>query len=163
MKKERKKIHVNLVDEDMILLRVPDKGIIEWKILQIGSNFVEFEYALDDVEFHPSEWNECRGEYVRRYILDPKKQKIWRTSVAYPNALVDFKCKRPIVFYSYGKPAVRVGKNRSSFEQRNFEKDEKPKFYQVRYVTFNRVPMQSTPVAFFAKNGKTYELKVVEL
>ena len=33
MKRERKKLRVQLVDEDMILLKVPDKGIVEWKIL----------------------------------------------------------------------------------------------------------------------------------
>ena len=164
MKKERKKLRVELVDEDMILLKVPAKGIAEWKFLQFGDNFVEFEYALDDVNFDPGEWNECRGEYIRRYILDPKKHKIWRAAVAYPNALVDCKHKRPIVFYSYGKPAIHVYENHPDCTKRNSSKNGKQKFYQVRYITFNRVPMQSTcPVAFFAESEKTYELKVVEL
>lgn len=162
MKKERKKLRVELVDEDMILLKVPDKGIVEWKILQVSKNFVEFEYVLDDVLFHPGEWNECRGEHIRRYVLDPKKQKIWYATVAYPNTLVDLKHKRPVIFYSYGKPDVRVVENCLSIKQK--KNNKKQKFYQIRYITFNRVPMQSScPVAFFAESGKTYELKVVEL
>lgn len=161
MKKERKKLRVELVDEDMILLKVPDKGIVEWKILQVSKDFVEFAYTLDDVEFHSGEWNDSRGEYIRRYVLDPKSQKIWRATVAYPNTLVNLKHKRPVVFYSYGKPDVRVIENCLSIRQK--ETDKKEKFYQIRYVTFSRVPMQSSPVVFFAESGKTYELKVVEL
>lgn len=98
MKRERKRLRVQLVDEDMILLKVPAKGIVEWKILQVSKDFVEFEYALDDVIFCSGEWNECRGEYIRNYVLDPKKQKIWCATVAYPSALIDLKCKKPFVF-----------------------------------------------------------------
>ena len=66
MKRERKKLRVQLVDEDMILLKVPDKGIVEWKILQVSKDFVEFEYALDDVIFRPGEWNECTTRWPSR-------------------------------------------------------------------------------------------------
>lgn len=167
MKKERKKIRVNLVDEDMILLKVPDKGIVEWKILQIGSNFVELLYALDDVSFYSGEWNECRHEYIRHYVLDPKKQKIWRATVAYASALIDLKAKRPYVVCSHGKlmpiklSPAELGDSICCGDP---SKDIEPKFYQLRGFSFNRLPMKSVrPIAFFAESGKTYELKVVEL
>lgn len=169
MKRERKRIRVELVDEDMILLKVPSKGIVEWKVIKVSEDFIEFEYALDDVIFCPGEWNECRGEYIRNYVLDPKKQKIWHATVAYPSALIDLKCKRPFVFYSHGKLAVtRVCE---SIYKRNKEHDKKSEdgknqFYHVRGISFNRLPMQNIrPLVFFALDGgkKTHELKVVEL
>ncbi len=167
MKRERKKLRVQLVDEDMILLKVPDKGIVEWKILQVSKDFVEFEYALDDVIFRPGEWNECRREHIRHYVLDQKKQKIWRATVAYTSALIDLKAKRPFVFSSHGKlMPVKL----SSAELGDYmccgdpSKDIEPRFYQLRGFNFNRLPMQNIrPIGFFAESGKTYELKVVEL
>ena len=167
MKRERKKLRVNLADEEMILLKVPDKGIVEWKILKVSKDFVEFVYALDDVIFRPDEWNECRQEYIRHYVLDPKKQKIWRATVAYASALIDVKAKRPYVVCSHGKlmpvklSPAELGDYMCSG---NPSKDVEPRFYQLRGYSFNRLPMQNIrPIGFFAESGKTYELKVVEL
>lgn len=162
MKRERKKLRVQLVDEDMILLKVPDKGIVEWKILQVSKDFVEFEYALDDVIFRPGEWNECRREHIRHYVLDPKKQKIWRATVAYTSALIDLKAKRPFVFSSHGK-LMPIEISVAELGDPSKE-DIEPKFYQLREFNFNRLPMQNIrPIGFFAESGKTCELKVVEL
>lgn len=172
MKKERKKMRVDLYDERLILLRVHGQGIVEWKILQVCKDFIEFEYTLDNVEFSSWEWNEFSGEHIRNYVINPQEKKIWHAIVAYPNIYVDLKHKKPYVFYTHDKIAVsHVWENPCNKQKVRAHEGTfgniKPKFYQIRSLCFNRMPMRHIhPVAFFPgseEKHELHELRIVEL